>query len=457
MTLATRPDPLSVLSRAEFTDEALVDAEGALSYAEIAALARARLDVFRDSGLSEGAPVAVVGAPTRDRVVDVLAAVELGAPLVMLHPRATASEREAIVARTRPRLVVDEAGLVRVRAWAGAPHVEGALAILHTSGTSGVPKAAVLSRRAFIASAWASAARLPLSPGDRWLLAMPLAHVGGLSIVSRSLVTGSSVALAGPFEAARVLDAIAVMRPTHVSLVPTMLDRLLDLGLERSPSLRAILLGGAACPERTLARALARGLPIRTTYGLTEACSQVTTARVDVRGAHDGSGEPLPGVELRIGAADAIQVRGPTLFDGYLGEPSPFSEGGWFETGDLGRLDERGRLHVLARRSDLIVTGGENVYPAEVEAALERMPGVRAACVFGTPDERWGQRVSAALVLDDPAVDPRGLLVSLREVIAPFKLPKAVAVLESLVLHASGKLDREGTAKAAGARLRDLS
>src|SRR5690606_8955190 len=158
---------------------------------------------------------------------------------------------------------------------------------------------------------------------------------------------------------------------------------------------------GAACSERVLARAVSRGLPLRTTYGLTEACSQVTTAIRDVRGPEDGSGEPLPGVLLRIGESGSIQVRGPPLFDGYLGMPSPFDAEGWFETGDLGRIDQAGRLHVLARRRDLIVTGGENVYPAEVESALERLPGVRAACVFGVCDETWGQRVVAAVVLDE--------------------------------------------------------
>src|SRR5690606_9150628 len=176
----------------------------------------------------------------------------------------------------------------------------------------------------------------------------------------------------------------------------------------------------------------------------------------DVREIGSGSGEPLPGVELRIGEGGAIFVRGPTLFDGYLGQPSPFDAEGWFETGDLGRLDEAGRLHVLARRRDLVVTGGENVYPAEVEAALERLPGVRAACVFGEPDARWGQRVVAALVVDEGAPDPRTIFAALRRELAPFKLPKAFAVLDALATNPTGKLDRDATARIARARLREI-
>jgi o-succinylbenzoate---CoA ligase len=451
-------DPLSILARADSADEALVDGEGVLAYRDVAALVRARLDVFRDAGLVEGARVALVGAPTRDRVIDVLAAIEFGAPLVMLHPRSPAREREDLVRRTHPRLVIDELGHVETREVPVAPREgRGVLAVLHTSGTTGEPKAALLSRGAFVASARASHARLPLAAGDRWLLVMPIAHVGGLSIVTRSLIAGSSIALAAPFAPNRACKAVSTLRPRYVSLVPAMLDGMIEAGFEASPSLAAILLGGAACPERTLARALARDLPIRTTYGLTEACSQVTTSSADVQDSGAGSGEPLPGIEVRLGADETIQIRGRTLFDGYLGLPSPFDEHGWFDTGDVGRFDAHGRLHVLARRRDLIVTGGENVYPAEVEAALERLRGVRAACVFGTPDERFGQRVAAALVLDEPSADPRALVAQLRDELASFKLPRAVAVVDRLVVNASRKLDRAATARLAERDLRPIA
>jgi o-succinylbenzoate---CoA ligase len=288
-------DPLSILARAGSTDEALVDAEDSLTYGDVVALVRARIDVFRDAGLSEGARIAVVGAPTRDRIIDVLAAIELGAPLVMLHPHSPAREHEAVVRRTCPRLVVDEMGRVEPYDRAPAhPEGRGVLAILITSGTTGEPKAAVLSRRAFVASARASPARLPLAPGNRWLLVMPLSHVGGLSIVTRSLVAGSSVALGAPFTPARASEAISLLAPTYVSLAPTMLDQLLDAGFAGSPSLVAIFVDGASCPERTLARAAALGLPIQTN----------------------------------------------------------FDEHGWLDTGDVGRLDDMGRLHVLARRRE---------------------------------------------------------------------------------------------------------
>lgn len=444
--------------------DALIDEGRAISWRALAEDVDARIAALEASGVEAEDPavrVAVIGAPTRERIADVLAALELGVPLVMVHPRWADAERAAVIASTsaRPMPAPLEPQPASQPPPPRAP-IDPArtLAVLHTSGTSGTPKGALLSRRAFLASARASAANLPLGPADRWLLCMPIAHVGGLSVVVRSLIARSAIVLAGPFDETRTRDAIERDGVTLVSLVPTMLARLLDAGLIRPRSLRAILLGGAGCPERVLACAVDAGLPIRTTYGLTEACSQVTTARDDVRSIDDGSGAPLPGIGVRVGPRGTIEVRGPTMFDGWLGDPrSPFDAEGWYDTGDLGQLDPRGRLHVLSRRTDLIVTGGENVYPAEVEAALERVPGVIAACVFGVPDERWGQLVAAALVTGAPAPDDELVMLALESSLARFKRPRLLARLDSLVVAPSGKLDRRATAELARPRLRAIA
>lgn len=394
-----------------------------------------------DRAAARRAPlVTVVGDPSAERVIDVLAAIEIGAPLLMLHPRWASAEREAVLAEARD-----------------ARPPLGALAILYTSGTTGRAKGAILSRRAFEASARASAHNLPIAPGDRWLLCMPIAHVGGLSVIVRSLIARSAIAIAGPFEVARTMEAIERDRPTLISVVPTMLARMLDAGWAAYPELRAVLLGGAACPEGVLARAIDAGLPIRTTYGLTEACSQVTTAREDVRSIAAGAGEGVPGTEIRIGERGTIHVRGPTMLDGWFPEgahPPPLDAEGWYDTGDLGSLDALGRLHVHARRTDLIVTGGENVYPAEVEQALERVPGVSAACVFGIDDERWGQIVAAAIVGE---AGDRAISGALSRALARFKIPRAIARVDALAIHASGKIDRRTTAERARPLLRELA
>jgi O-succinylbenzoic acid--CoA ligase len=302
----------------------------------------------------------------------------------------------------------------------------------------------VLTHDAFIASAQASAANLGWQADDVWLLAMPLAHVGGLSILTRCLLARRCVALAERFDAAAFPEAIERLRITLASLVPTMLARVLDAhpGWRPPAHLRAILLGGAAASPRLLARAAERGVPVLTTYGLTETCSQVTTARYAARFAPlgEGSGAPLPGAEIRI-VDGRIHVRGPMRMAGYWNEP-PLAAESWFDTGDLGEIDARGNLHVHARRTDLIVTGGENVYPVEVEGVLEGCPGIAAAAVFGIDDETWGQVVAAALVADGAPPGDEVLAAFCARHLAAHKRPRRICFVAALPLNASGKLDR---------------
>jgi len=402
--------------------------------------------------------VAVVLRRRPEDAILVHALVACAIPFAPVHPRLTSVEREALLGRLRPRLFVEDA---RELFGGDAPPVESLpsgpfdpeapLSVLHTSGTTGRPRGIVLSRRAFLASARASAANLGVRPDDRWLLAMPLSHVGGLSILMRALLDRQPTVLypEGPFEPASVIDTVDRARVTLLSAVPTTLSRLLDHRPRwRSPAhLRAILLGGAAASPALLARARERGLPVLTTYGLTEACSQVATQRPGTPpGPESGVGVPLPGVEVQI-AEGVIRVRGPTLLSGTLppGEGPALDAEGWLATGDLGRLDEAGRLHVLGRRTELIVTGGENVFPAEVERALEGLEGVRAACVFGRPDAHWGQAVIAAVEGD--GLDPEVLGRVLRNRLAAHKLPKRIHVHAALPRTASGKVDRAATAR----------
>lgn len=376
--------------------------------------------------------VAISGACSVEALLDLIAAIDAGTPALMLHPRWTTRESDAIEARAR-----------------SAPR--GTLAIVATSGTTGVPKLALLSRRAFVAAAHASGAHLGTRADDRWLLSMTLAHVGGLGVVVRSLVQRTPIVV-NETEHASIAIARAA-QVTHVSLVPTMLARLLDR-LEPFPeSIRVALLGGAACPERVLARAIAARVPIHPTYGLTETCGQVATTRSPVTNVDDARAlEPLPGVVLRV-ENGTIRVRSEAAMDGWLDAPSPFGADGFYDTGDLGALDDRGRVTIFSRRTDLVVTGGENVYPSEVEAVLERAPGVRAACVFGVPDDEWGQRVAAAIVVDVHAPSDAEIVAFARRELAAFKLPRAIARVDALAVGPSGKLDRRRTAAAAIARL----
>ncbi len=337
-------------------------------------------------------------------------------------------------------------------------------AILFTSGTTGRPKAAVLTAANFYHSAVASAFRLGVLPEDRWLLTLPLYHVGGLSIVWRSALYGTAVVLPenanASFNPPRLYETLVQQRVTLVSLVPTMLHRLLEaVPAPSPPTLRLVLLGGAAAAPELLQRALARGYPIATTYGLTESTSQTATARPEeVRRKPGTVGKPLFATRIRIADTHGnplpareigeILVSGPTVFAGYDGDPQATQAAlrdGWLRTGDLGYLDAEGDLWVVNRRGDLIVTGGENVYPAEVEAVLREHPAVAEACVVGLEDPEWGQRVAAAVVLRPGAhVTPETLAAHCRRHLAGYKVPRRWRLVSDLPRTASGKVRRPG-------------
>lgn len=428
--------------------------------------------------------VALLGDTDLATVLVLLAAVERGIPVLLLHPRSTAAERQALLELYAVPLL-DAAALAGAppatdggaRSASGSPRVEAGrcLAVVRTSGSSGGPKGVVLSRRAMLAAAVASAGNLDWLDGDRWLLQMATSHVGGLSIVVRCLVARKAMVLAPMgLDAAALVDLAGRQGVTLLSLVPTVLHRLVEAGLAPPPGLRAVLLGGAATSRRLLAAGLDAGWPLLTTYGLSETCGQVATQspqrlRGDITedaGAllgEPGCGPPLPGVELRIVGAEgrgpgAIEVFGETLMDGYLpaGDSWPFTADGWLVTGDLGRLDRAGNLHVLGRRDEVISSGGENVHPLEVEEALVAHPGVAAACVFGVADEEWGEQVAAALVATGEEPGGGDLRSFLETRLAPFRRPRRVAWLEALPQTPGGKLDRRAVAALAAGHLRPL-
>jgi O-succinylbenzoic acid--CoA ligase len=451
---------LSLLHASAETPErpALVAGPVTLSYREL--FERAAL-LGRCLEQAARAPVGVVATNHLETAVLWHALVVQGIPALLQHPRLSPPERAAIVSRAGAVAgwEIDwDAPTRSPTALPDVPDDERPLAIVPTSGTTGPRRLAVLSRRALLASARASAQNLGWQTGDRWLVSLPLAHVGGMAILARCLVGRQTAVLGSPGNTASMVEALLGGDITLLSLVPAQLERLLDLWPrpEPPPGLRALVLGGDAASPGLLERA--RAWPVLTTYGLTETSSHVTCQPYGTRPHPDqGSGPPLPGVELGI-IDGRIQVRGAQLFSGYWGEPGPaLDPDGWFTTGDLGRLDALGRLHVLGRASDLIITGGENVHPAEVEAVLGRVPSVAAACVFGVSSATYGEVVAAALVTRGPVPpDDQTLRAYLDAELAPFKHPRQVAFLAAIAYGPGGKLDRARTAEQARAGLREL-
>ena len=332
-------------------------------------------------------------------------------------------------------------------------------AIVYTSGTTGRPKGAVLTFANHFWGATASSYRLGLLPTDRWLSCLPLYHVGGLAVVFRSCLYGTAIVLHERFDLEAFNHSLDHDQITLTSVVPTMLHRLLTRrqGQPWPSSLRHILLGGASATPELLAAGLATGAPIATTYGLTEAASQVATLRPEAVRVKPGSvGRALMFSTIRIvdeagnavspGAKGEIVVAGPTVMAGYYKNPDATAKtirNGELFTGDIGYLDEDGDLWVVQRRSDLINSGGENVYPAEVEGVLRQHPGVAAVAVVGLPDPEWGERVAALVECHpDAAVSAAELLAFSRQRLAGYKQPRLIAFTPALPQTASGKIER---------------
>ncbi|MGF1509153.1 MAG: class I adenylate-forming enzyme family protein [Myxococcota bacterium] len=371
----------------------------------------------------EAGPLFIRPERTVGGIIQILGAIESKHRPFVLHPRLSPDERRVI----RERF----SGVRRA----------GDEVCFTTSGTTGSPKAVRLGLDALQAAAEASAANLGWQAHDRWLLSIPPAHIGGFSIVVRCLLAGRTVVLPDAMEERFHPDAFAhdVDRygVTICSIVPTMLHRLATSSTwPVRNTLRAVLCGGARTPSDLVEASAARGWPLLVTYGLTEAAAQVATQPYGTSPhPHWGAGRPLEGVDVQI-RRGRIFVRGPNLMRGYEGELPGFDASGFFDTGDHGEMKE-GLLHVFGRGDDVIISGGENVFPAEVEEVLRRHPAVREACVLGVPDPEWGEAVAAAVVGDRS--DLAGFV---RERLASFKTPKHWIWVDALPTTDSGKVSR---------------
>ena len=465
---------------------AIVSADKTLTYQQLNALADDYSRHFR-----EGTRAGLLLPNTADTVALIWGAIRAGAVLVPLNTRLTFDEIRWQLQNTGCRsLFVGESLLERVpwdapkrrydlsfrefylprydgfsRPQPNPLHDDSAsrtqntpFAIVHTSGTSGQPKGAVLSYNNVFASAMASAYRIGHLPDDTWLCVLPLYHVGGLSILIRACLYGITVYLQERFNVQAVNQALSEDGITLISLVPTMLYRLLNDGTPDTwHALRLALIGGAATTPQLMQRCIEQDIPVATTYGLSEAASQVATTLPGDASRKPGTvGKPLLFTQVRIvdeqdndlapGEYGEVLVQGPSVMQGYYGNPEATREtlrGGWLHTGDIGYLDEEGDLFLVQRRSDLIVTGGENVYPAEVEAVLRQHPAIAEAAVIGLDDPEWGQRVAAVIVLhSDKTLTAEAVQAHSREHLAGYKIPRQIIFIDALPQTASGKISR---------------
>ena len=376
----------------------------------------------------EGGDLVAVTLPPGPDWLDLLAETrDAGAALLPIDDRLPEAERASLIERARPTMILDGWGGRRVE---GEPVDPGIVLVVYSSGTRGAPSFAEFDRAAIDAAVSSSALALGATGEDRWLSCLPLAHVGGLLVLMRALVLGAPVAVHERFDPRA---AVAEPDVAFTSVVPTMLARLVETGSDLS-TFRSILVGGAHLPADLRSRAEDAGARIVETYGMTESCGGVV---------YDGV--PLRGTEVRIATEGQIQLRGPTLMRGYRrGGGEPFTLDGWLRTADVGELDPNGRLLVAGRADDVVITGGEKVWPQAVEAALLAHPRVRDVAAAGLPDAEWGERVTVWVVPADAAEPPT--LEDLRAFVAgglpPFAAPRELVLLERLPRTASGKVRR---------------
>lgn len=384
------------------------------TYAELHENAQRSADELRSAGVGAGSlmPVAAVAVP--GTVVFLTSGPRVGATIAPFGP-------------TPPQGDLD-------------PDLD-AYAIVTTAGSSGDPKGVILTPGNVDAAIAASRARLGNDATDRWLLCLPLYHIAGLSVIWRSLAAGGSVLIHDRFDAERVAEALKSGQASMVSLVPTMLHRLLDADSGPYDGLRAVLVGGGPANRELVERGLEAGLPVLTTYGTTETASQVATVAAGEEHESLGTtGRPLDGMTVTFDDGE-ILVDGPAVSPGYLGEPL---RTGPHRTHDLGYLNDQGRLVVTGRKDDIILSGGEKVVPQHVEAVLESFPGIDRAIVVGVADDDWGQ--AAVAVIEGEPIDEEALGARARAALPTHEVPKQWLRVEALPVLPTGKIDRTAVA-----------
>lgn len=450
---------------------ALIAPDRVFSYAELDACVEEAAGQLAERGHAAGNSVVMTGEPGAERVKQLLAALRLGRIVCIINPKFPDEYVRKLISHIAENANLEEdptlalpargEGICPLRTGdhkrASSQAVtaiefdeDQPATIVFTSGSTGGPKAAMHSIGNHLHSARLSNQNIPLGPGDRWLLSLPLFHVAGIGVVFRCLVGGAAIAIPAP--GAPLADAIRDTGATHVSLVSTQLLRFLRSGegVAALQPLKAILLGGSGMPEPLIREAHERGLRIHTSYGMTETSSQVTATRPgDSIEKLLTSGAPLDPDSLRIGDGGEIQVRGETLFLGYLqGKEThrPLTPDGWFATGDLGALDAKGYLCVTGRKDNMFIAGGENIQPEEVEAALCKCPGVLDAIVTPVTHLEFGVVPVAFVRCASGVPDEKVLRNALASVLPRFKIPRRILAWPEDIVPAGFKPDRRALA-----------
>ncbi|HET6527936.1 MAG TPA: AMP-binding protein [Balneolaceae bacterium] len=435
-------------------------------------------------------PIGFLSSSTDTLIFAIAACWKLGIPFVPFSPKATAAELEKQVSRIKPGLIfvddehksllnyeqkinIKQLDLNRsleieveqsfdAKNYKPTTEPDQIFGYFFTSGTSGTPKIVPLKRRQMLYAAEASAANFKPRPNHFWLLCLPLNHVSGVSIILRSILYGSAIFRMNSFHPRMIITFLAENKLFQAaSLVPSMLKQLLDKSdFLIHKNFQAFLLGGGPIDSELIHRSNDKGVPLVPSYGMTESCAQIAANPIQ---KPSGIYSPLSSVgkvfspnEIQIRSEEneclkannsgLIWLKGPQVFDGYFDQDNTpyFDENGWFNTGDYGYLNAHGYLFIESRRKDLIISGGENVSPFEVESALEKISPIIEAAVMGLPDKKWGQKVVAVVVAKtEQSIDLHKIQQELKKRITSFKVPKQIIQAKSLPKTQTGKVRRD--------------
>jgi O-succinylbenzoic acid--CoA ligase len=441
-----------------------------LSFIECDKKARDIANTLYRAGLRAGDTVAMVSQNTAEAVLLLLGLLKAGMIAAPLNYRFPEHRLRAMLEKLRPRLLLTTGSELRIElpgirtaaissiledaasceaseGFCAVEEMHRPVTIIHTSASSGEAKAAVHSFANHWYNALGSNENLPFGLGNCWLLSLPLYHIGGYSLIFRSLISGGALAIGEPDET--VARSLLNFPLTHLSLVPTQLYRLLAdrESTVQLRKLKAVLLGGSSAPKSLIEEALRQNIPLYLSYGSTEMGSQIATTPAPIPAIQQNSGKILPYRELSVAKDGELLVKGPCLFQGYLRdgliEPQTDEEG-WFHTADIGGISEKGEVTVLGRKDNMFISGGENIHPEEIEKALMMIEGIREALVVPAPDNEYGQRPLAYIqTIDGEKPDDSAIIDAMHAMVGKLKSPIRYFRTEQWVtLPGSQKIDR---------------
>jgi|AntDeeMinimDraft_5_1070356.scaffolds.fasta_scaffold04652_4 O-succinylbenzoic acid--CoA ligase len=439
-----------------------------------------------NNGINGSRPIGLLASSSNTMVFIIAACWQLGIPFTVFNPNAKPLQLRKQINAINPQIIIgdskttaqfDDYTFINISQLNYAKAFErnrdkgegsGIQVMRHciskifgyffTSGTSGQPKIVPLKRRQMHAAAESSAKNIKPDPNQCWYLCLPLHHIGGASVILRSLIYGSAIYRTPSSKKEETATHLSQTEDiVAASLVPTMLNRLFENpDFKTHKSFEAILLGGGPISDNLIETSLKRRIPIIPSYGMTETCAQIAANALTKNSRHkDSVGSVFEPNHIQIrddensrlpkGESGTVWVKGPQVFDGYYNRSSKykFDKNGWFNTGDFGRLDEKDNLYIEARRKDLIVTGGENVLPIEVEEILQEMDSIKEAAVFGIKDQEWGQKIVAAVVFSGGVKEStESIRKKLKELLEDYKIPKEFIALDSLPRTETNKIKR---------------